>query len=224
MPFDDSDRALVARVKAGDATAFGTLHRRYYQKLYRFAYLRTGSREDAADIVSEAFCRALQRVANYEFRRSDSLYPWLHQIASNLIIDQARARPAGRTLSLDAQLAEDLESFLNCLVDERPSAHEVLEAKEIHALVRDAIETLPADQAKAVHFRFVADLSIRDIAREMDRSEGAIKSLLHRALQGLRDRLREEATTSRGPGVAHHHQERSTSHDREVIQIRPGDA
>lgn len=224
MPFDDSDRALVARVKAGEATAFGTLHRRYYQKLYRFAYMRTGSKEDAADVVSEVFCRALQRLTNYEFRRSDSLYPWLHQIASNLIIDQARSRPAGRTLSLDAQLAEDLESFLNCLPDESPSAHELLEAKEVHALVREAVETLPADQAKAVQYRFVADLSIRDIAREMDRSEGAIKSLLHRALQGLRDRLREEATAAQSGGVARHHEERSTSHDREVIQIRPRDA
>src|SRR5207302_5525676 len=127
MPFDDSDRALVARVKEGDASAFGTLHRRYYRKLYRYAYLRTNSADDAADVTAEVFCRALQRIGNYEFRRSDSLYPWLHQIASNLIIDQARARPAGGTLSLDAQLSEDLESFLNCLPDSGPSAHEVLE-------------------------------------------------------------------------------------------------
>lgn len=223
MPFDDSDRALVGRVKAGDATAFTTLHRRYYPKIYRFAYLRTGSSEDAADIASETFCRAMQRLAAFEFRRGDSLYPWLHQIAGNLVIDQARARPAGRVLSLDAQLAEDLESFLNCLADEGPTAHDLLEAKEIHALVREAVEHLPADQARAIQFRFFADLSIRDIAKEMDRSEGAIKSLLHRALQGLRDRLKEAAAT-RSAEVAQQHQERSTSHGREVIQIRQGDA
>src|SRR5207253_2849416 len=65
MPFDDSDRALVARVKEGDSTAFATLHRRYYRKLYRFVYLRTNNTEDAADITSETFCRALQRLQNY---------------------------------------------------------------------------------------------------------------------------------------------------------------
>ena len=109
MPFDDSDRGLVARVKAGDSTAFATLHRRYYPKLYRYAYLRTNNAEDAADIASDTFCRALQRIQTFEFRRSDSLYPWLHQIASNLVIDQARARPPGRVVSLDAQLAQDLD-------------------------------------------------------------------------------------------------------------------
>jgi RNA polymerase sigma-70 factor (ECF subfamily) len=223
MPFDDSDRALVTRVKEGDASAFGTLHRRYYRKLYRFVYLRTNNAEDAADITSETFCRALQRLHNYEFRRSESLYPWLHQIASNLVIDQSRARPAGGVLSLDAQLSEDLDSFLNCLPDESPSAHEVLERKEIHAAVREAIEGLPADQARAVVFRFFADLSIRDIAREMDRSEGAIKSLLHRALQGIRDRLRA-GTSPAATGMLRSHSERATSHERETIQIRPRDA
>jgi RNA polymerase sigma-70 factor (ECF subfamily) len=223
MPFDDSDRALVARVKEGDSTAFATLHRRYYRKLYRFVYLRTNNTEDAADITSETFCRALQRLQNYEFRRSESLYPWLHQIASNLVIDQSRARPAGGVLSLDAQLSEDLESFLNCLPDERPSAHEVLEKKEIHAAVREAVEGLPADQARAVVFRFFADLSIRDIAREMDRSEGAIKSLLHRALQGIRDRVRAGSDPA-ATGMVRSHSERSTSHERENIRIRPRDA
>src|SRR5205823_2283839 len=148
--------------------------------------------------ASETFCRALQRLPGYEFRRTDSLYPWLHQIASNLIIDQARARHGGQTLSLDAQLAEDVESFLDCLVDEGPSPHELLERKEIQAAVHAAVAELPADQARALLYRFVADLSIRDVAREMDRSEGAIKSLLHRALQGVRERLVAEARASKG--------------------------
>jgi RNA polymerase sigma-70 factor (ECF subfamily) len=222
MPFDVSDRALVGRVREGDQTAFSTLHRRYYRKIYRFAYLRTNNPDDATDIASETFCRALQRLSSFEFRRSDSIYPWLHQIASNLVIDQARARPAGGMLSLDAQLADDLESFISNLPAEGPSAQDILEQKEIHAAVHEAIEQLPADQHRALVFRFFADLSIREIAREMDRSEGAIKSLLHRALQGIRDRLRSTAAASRG--VVRHHQERATTHARETIQIRPGDA
>src|SRR5438067_164326 len=220
MPFDDSDRALVERVRNGDSTAVATLHRRYYRKLYRFAYLRTRSADDAADIASETFCRALQRLAGFEFRRGDSLYPWLHQIASNLIIDQSRARPAGGVLSLDAQLAQDLDSFLNCVPDEGPTPQDLLERKEVQETVCAAVEQLPADQARAITFRFFADLSIRDIAREMDRSEGAIKSLLHRGLEGLRDRLRDAAGATM---AIRQHQERTTSHAREVIQIRPGD-
>ncbi len=227
MPFDDSDRALVQRVKEGDSTACATLHRRYYAKLYRFAYLRTHNAEEAADIASETFCRALQRLGAYEFRRTDSLYPWLHQIASNLMIDQARKRPEGGILSLDAQLAEDVESFLNCLPDEGPSAHELLEQKDIQSAVLAEIDHLPEQQARAVIYRFIADLSIRDIAREMDKSEGAIKSLLHRALEGLRERVLEQsrsATKVSAVAATRYHPERAESHAREVIQVRPGDA
>lgn len=230
MPFDDSDRGLVDRVKAGDASAFGTLHRRYYTRIYRFAYLRTHNVEDATDIASETFCRALQRIGGYEFRRSDSLYPWLHQIASNLVIDRHRAQPAGRELSLDAQLAEDVESFLNCLPDDSPSAYELLARKEVQEMVSAAIEQLPADQAKAVVYRFVGDLSIREIARAMDRSEGAIKSLLHRALQTLRERLKEHtgaarATAAQGASAARHavQPQKDVSHARETLQIHPRD-
>ena len=62
MPFDESDRALVERVKAGDARAFDTLHRRHYAKIYRLAYLKTGSAEDAQDVASETFYRALEHL------------------------------------------------------------------------------------------------------------------------------------------------------------------
>src|SRR5260221_9582684 len=114
MPYEESDKELVDRLKRGDAAAFGTLHRRYYAKIYRLALLKTNNADDAADIASETFCRALEHLPNYEFRRCDSLYPWLHRIASNLIIDAARARPAGGEVSLDAAIADEVGSFLEC--------------------------------------------------------------------------------------------------------------
>ena len=95
MPFDDSDRALVERVKAGDVRAFEMLHRRYYARIYRFAFMRLGNADDASDVASTTFCRALDKLHSYQFRRTPSIYPWLHQIASNLVIDAVRDRPAG---------------------------------------------------------------------------------------------------------------------------------
>src|SRR5215212_8935848 len=155
MPIEESDKLLVERLKRGDTAAFGTLHRRYYAKIYRLALLKTNHAEDAADIASDTFCRALEHLPNYEFRRCDSLYPWLHRIATNLIIDAARARPAGGEVSLDASTADEVGSFLECLPDTSPSPQELVERKEVQTLVRQAITRLPADQGEAVLYRFI---------------------------------------------------------------------
>jgi len=229
MPFEESDKALVERLKAGDAIAFGTLHRRYYPKIYRLALLKTNHPDDAADIASETFCRALEALNQrpYEFRRCDSLYPWLHRIASNLIIDRARSRPPGGEVSLDASIADEVGSFLECLPDTGPSPQELVERKEVQALVRQAITRLPADQGEAIMYRFLGDLSIKEIARALDRSEGAVKSLLHRALVSLRQGMLADALEARTASSPSKNQvrsaERSQKHVGEMVRIRPTD-
>lgn len=226
MAFDDSDKTLVERVKAGDVRAFEMLHRRYYSRIYRLAYLRLGNAEDAADVASNTFCKALRSLPGYQFRRSPSIYPWLHQIAGNLIVDVIRDRPRGGMLSLDAQAAEDVDSFLEYLPADGPSAQELVERAEVQEVVREAINKLPADQAKAVALRFLGDLSIREIAQALDRSEGAVKSLLHRALQGMRQHLKGAASAAlSGVEPAQHvRPERGESHVSEVIHLRSTDA
>lgn len=224
VPFEDSDRALVDRVKAGDVRAFEMLHRRYHSRVYRYAFLRLGNAEDAADVAATTFCRALNSLHSYQFRRTSSLYPWLHQIASNLVVDLVRARPAGGMLSLDAQAAEDIDSFLEYLPADGPSPQELVERSEVQEAVREAIEKLPADQARALTLRFLGDLSIREIAHTLDKTEGAVKSLLHRALQGMRQHLKTTVAARAGEvSTPARRQERAESHVPEVIHVRPGD-
>ncbi|MFN3653534.1 MAG: RNA polymerase sigma factor [Armatimonadota bacterium] len=226
MPFDESDKTLVERVKAGDVRAFEMLHRRYYPRIYRFAMMRLGSAEDAADVACNVFLRALKHLPSYQFTRANTIYPWLHQIASNLVIDLVRARPAGKVLSLDAQAAEDLDSFLEFLPDDGPSPQELVERSEVQALVRQAIEQLPADQARAVSLRYLADLSIREIAQALDRSEGAVKSLLHRALQGMKGHLKSviAAARSNDASATLRGEAGVDSHESEVLHLRSRDA
>jgi RNA polymerase sigma-70 factor (ECF subfamily) len=151
--------------------------------------MKTGNADDAQDIASDTFCRALANLPQYQFRRCDSLYPWLHRIAYNLIVDASRSRPPGGIVSLDASASEELSAYLEQLPDTGPSPQELAERSELAALVRYAIQKLPADQCDAVCYRFLADLSIKEIAYALNRSEGAVKSLLHRALVSLRREL-----------------------------------
>ncbi len=226
MPFDDSDQTLVGRVKEGDVRAFETLHTRYYARIYRFVYAKVGNPEDASDLACEVFCRALKSLPSYQFRRTGSLYPWLQTIAGNLVIDRVRDRPAGGMLSLDAQAAEEVDSFLDYLPDDGPSAQDLVERAEVQGVVREAIDQLPPDQARAVALRFLGDLSIREIAVALDRSEGAIKSLLHRALLGLRKHLKDTCVRARSENItgSKFRSERAESHgSAEVLKLHRGD-
>ncbi len=183
-----TDRALVTQALAGNAEAFTALHRRYYARVYRLALLRCRSVADAEDVAAETFVRAIAHLPAFRFQ-GESLFPWLSRIASNLAADMGR-RSAGVTLvSLDNQTVESVRALLESLPGDTPDPHALAERSETQALLRAAVAALPTDQADAILLRFGGDLPLKEIAVALGRSEGAIKSLLHRGLVGLRKML-----------------------------------
>ncbi|MFQ6131423.1 MAG: RNA polymerase sigma factor [Armatimonadota bacterium] len=184
-----TDAELVARVAAGEGEALDLLHGRYYARLYRLAYVKLGGREDASDIASETFVRAVKHIAELHPLQTDSLYPWLHTVACNLVTDALRRKRLRPQLSLDDRCREEVAAYIDQAPNGRPRPDEVLERREVQAYVREAIADLPEAQGAAVLYRFVGEMSIREIAEEMGKSEGAVKSLLHRAMNGLRRAL-----------------------------------
>lgn len=187
-----SDRDLVARVLSGDADALSTLHKRYYTRVYRIALCRCASRDEAEDIAGETFVRAITHLRAYRFQ-SESLLPWLGRIAANLIADQRRRQRQAPFVSLDAPTADGLRVLLDGLRDDAPLPQVLAERAELRDVLRTIIAQLPPDQCEAVLLRYGSDLPLAEIAVALNRSEGAIKSLLHRALDNLRRRLLEGA-------------------------------
>lgn len=186
-----TDKALVQRTLAGDSEAFTLLHRRYYARVYRHALFRCRTTADAEDIAAETFVKAVHYLPQYRFR-GESLLPWLCRIATNLVIDQGRRNHGQPPLSLEGA-AEDVRTLMESLHDEGPNPHELAERHETQSLIRAAIATLPEDQAHVILLRFGGDLSILEISHELGRTEGAVKSLIHRGLVNLRKILLEEA-------------------------------
>lgn len=190
-----SDQALVQAAQRGDSQAFAALHKRYYARIYRLAYLKTNNAADAEDVASETFLRALNSLQRYDFRSAGgtSIYPWLHRIAINLIVDSCRQRPPSSVVSLDAPVIEGMRDLL---ADRLPgggsgmSPQEIVEVHEVQQLVRSSIAALPSDHSDVLIYRFLGGLSLKEIAIQMKRSESAIKSLLHRAVVGLRVEIR----------------------------------
>ena len=207
---DRSDAALVAAAQRGDVEAFGTLHTRYYKRLYHLAFLKTNNAQDAEDVASETFVRALANLSRLRLKDdAASLYPWLHRIAMNLIVDGHRRRPPSGVVSLDAPLIAGIRTLLDWEdFHAGPTPHEIAERHEVQQLVRSAIAALPEDQGDALIYKYLGDLGVREIAPLLSRSEAAAKSLLHRAVVNLRREIErrvdavERLEESRGSGSA----------------------
>jgi RNA polymerase sigma-70 factor (ECF subfamily) len=191
-----NDRMLVHLTARGEAEALEVLHKRYYAKLYKLAFVKLGNEDDAHDIASEAFLRAVRNVFTLDPLSSASLYPWLHTVVANLVVDLYRRRAQIETVS-DTPEAADLLSIFERIEDEGPLPEEIVARKQIQAAVREALSHLPDAQAEAVYYRFVGELSLAEIGEVMGKSEGAIKSLLHRGMLSLRARVEAMADQRR---------------------------
>ncbi len=182
------DRELVRRTLNGEPSALAALHRRYYARIYRLALFRSRSTADAEDIAAETFVRAIDHLPGYRFQ-GESLFPWLSRIATNLVVDQQRRRVTTPIFSYDQKTADDVRSLLEALETDGPDPHALAERHETRELLRSAIAKLPSDQADVILMRFGGDLPLAEIALALGRSEGAIKSLIHRGLVNLRKSL-----------------------------------
>jgi RNA polymerase sigma-70 factor, ECF subfamily len=211
-PAEKTDRQLVERTLAGDTEAFAHLHKRYYARVYRLALFRTRNAQDAEDIASETFLRAIAHLPSYRFQ-GESLFPWLSRIATNLVTDMGR-RGAGVTLvSLDASTSDGVRTLIEGLRGDGPDPRELAERHETQAFLRAAVAALPHDQGDAILMRFLGDMPLKEIGAAMGRTEGAIKSLLHRGLVNLRRALvqQEEQAERFGQTRAQANRQNTTS-------------
>ena len=145
---------------------FAELYERNFERVYAYVARRVGSREEAEDITAEVFQRALAGLAQFEWR-GVVFAAWLRRIAANAIAD--------RWQSARRETAEP---------EGEPAGEDDLERR---AMLFQLVDALPADQRQVVIGRFVEQKSIAEIARELGRSEGAIKQLQWRALKKLRE-------------------------------------
>ncbi len=178
-PVADPDLPAVAAAQA-DPAAFGILYRRYVDLVYSFAFFQLGDHHDAEDATERTFLAALRSIGSFTDRGA-SFRAWLLRIARNTIANSHRSRSRRRTTTLDA-------------LPQHPPAPDAdpatltVRADEMRR-VRRALAELPDDRRQVVILRFTDGLSAREIAAVLDRSEGAVRVLLHRALRDLAERI-----------------------------------
>jgi len=167
---------LVERAKT-EPDAFGELYDHYFGQIYRFIFSRVRDQEAAEDITSDVFIKALRAIGRYR-PTGHPFSAWLYQISTNAIVDHYRAKRPSADLD-DAFAVVDPGTP----VDERTIQRS--EAAQVWA----AIDTLPEHQRTAMTLKLGEDLKLAQIGVIMGKSEGAIKLLIHRGMQGVRQRL-----------------------------------
>lgn len=179
----DSDNALVKRAREGDFTAFEMLFERHRTLVYRFAYQMCPRRDDAEDLVQEAFVRAYQNLHRY--RDEAKFTTWLLRIVTNLCTDQARM--ANRRSNLEQQEASGALTWMTEGTTDDPI--ENLEADRRVLALRKALAALPAHHRTAVVLRDIEEREYSDIAQILGCTVGGAKLRVLRARRALRDRI-----------------------------------
>jgi RNA polymerase sigma-70 factor (ECF subfamily) len=183
----DDESAIVAQARVGDAKAFSELLRRYEGKIFRLALHITQNREDAEDVLQEAFLKAYEHLD--QFQGQSKFYTWVVRIAVNQALMKLRKRKSDRSVSLDDEIdtGEDRVAREIAAWDENPEERYTRE--EMNQILTSAIEGLAPIYRAVFVLRDVDGLSTEEAAEALDLSVPAVKSRLLRARLQLRDKL-----------------------------------
>jgi len=190
-PSQDPDAELIARWQAGDASAFERLVRTHERNVFRLLYRMLGSREEAEDAAQEAFL-SLHR-HGHRFRREARFSTFLYRVAANAALNRRRSRSRARARELELAQRHVAGAQVHAVPrDPEDATHGV----EIQDRVQQALQQLPDELRVAVVLYDIEGQSYRDIAETLGIPEGTVKSRIHRARLGLRERLKEFVQSS----------------------------
>jgi RNA polymerase sigma-70 factor (ECF subfamily) len=171
-------RALVARAKQGDREAFEKLYLLHFDRIYSYLQMSVTNKHDAEDLTNQTFVKMIESIDRFEWRQVP-ISAWLFRIAHNLAMDHFRSR---RRWQPDEEPPEPVGS------EERSAEEQALSAMGQRSML-EMIEGLSHDQQQVLTLKFVFDFSNAEVGTILGKSEGAIKSLQHRALGSLQRQL-----------------------------------
>jgi RNA polymerase sigma-70 factor (ECF subfamily) len=181
------DILLVNSARGGDVEAFEKLVRQYDRQIFRIAQHITQNREDAEDVVQDAFLKAYEKLN--QFQGNSKFYTWLVRIAVNESLMRLRKRRTGRMVSIDEDVETEEGSMPRDLADWGPDPEEQYGQSEMADILRKTIQGLPPGFRVVFVLRDVEGLSTEETAETLGLSIPAVKSRLLRARLQLRERL-----------------------------------
>ena len=181
------EMALVQAAKAGDVQAFEQLIKKYDRNVFRIAQHITQNREDAEDVLQDAFLKAYENLE--QFQGNSKFYTWLVRIAVNESLMKLRKRRTGKMVSIDEDIQTEEGSMPREIADWSPTPEQNYRQSELADILQKTINGLPAGFRTVFVLRDVEGLSTEETAEMLNLSVPAVKSRLLRARLQLRERL-----------------------------------
>lgn len=178
----ENENFIIRQAQTGNPDYFGLLYDHYLAALYRFVFLKVGHKQEAQDLVHDVFLSAWQHLESFD-QRGFPFSSWLYQIARNRVTDHYRTKK--KNLAIEAVSEENLP-----IADDAAAA---VDTGFNLTLIRTALRHLGEEQQTVIILRFVEDLSYQEIATLLDKSEGAVRIIQHRALQNLRKIITDDS-------------------------------
>jgi RNA polymerase sigma-70 factor (ECF subfamily) len=185
MDLSEEEELIKQAQKAPDA--FTKLYDHYYPKIFGYVLRRTANLEAAQDITSETFLKALGKLWQFQWR-DISFSPWLYKIATNEINQYFRRAEYKKSVSLEELQEQGFELLSpHDPESELIAAQEKLQQHQDFLEIQKKITRLPARYQEVIALRFFEKKQVKEIAEILGKREGTIKSLLHRAVEKLRE-------------------------------------
>lgn len=166
-----------------DTDSFGQLYDMYAIKIYRYAYFRVGSVEEAQDITSQTFLKVWEYLISPESEKVRNINAFVYRVARNMIVDHFRKKGIDQEFSETIELAEEMAAPENTL--------DLIQKSLDKDALMAAIKKLKTIHQEVVLMRYVEDMDLNDIAIIINKSNGATRVLIHRALQELKNIINE---------------------------------
>ena len=191
VPYDSlSDAEVMLRVGAEDTAAYSYLVQKFHRPMIAFMYRMCHNQAVAEELAQEVFLRVYRSRQSYAAEAKFTT--WLYRIATNLAVNHARdhkVERSGKVVSLD-EPDEETGTTLD-VADQTMNAEQQMLRRERLAAIKSQVMALPEKQRAAVLMHKYQGMDYREIAEVLKLSESATKSLLFRAYEGLRERLKE---------------------------------
>ncbi len=170
------DENLLKKAKKGDSASFGAIYDKYAPKIYRYLFLKLGGlKVEAEDLTHEVFLSAWKNMDSFNLRGAP-FSSYLYKIARNATIDYWRTKHQ----TVDIEVVPE-ETF-----SENPNVGEQIDLSDDLALMRRCIASLEPTYQDVLIMKFVDDMSNHEIATALDKTEGAVRVIQHRALKQLK--------------------------------------
>ena len=184
---DAGEAELVEKARGGNVRAFTELVTRYERNIFRLALHITQNREDAEDVLQEAFLKAFQHLD--QFQGQSKFYTWIVRIAVNEALMKLRKRKSDRTVSLDEELDTGEDTLVREIAVWGEDPEQLYSREELQQILNQAIQSLSAPYRTVFALRDIEELSTEETAAALGLTIAAVKSRLLRARLMLREKL-----------------------------------